>query len=160
MAFWRPSTCGISRLLVTSTSSSASIARRCLHANIASICRIRRRPNEYIRQYPVDIVFQDGSTATVRYDVPREMIKLPLLLEDCETNAERLAWQLRRKPREVITIKKDETEIKYDQTAYIKAAMGAKKQGAKGKKWKRNILSENRFSFFLIHAWIITSCLL
>ena len=95
---------------------------RQLHANRTSLCRIKRKENEYCRQYPVQIVFKDGSTITVRYQIPREIIKFPLLLEECETVEQRKEWLLRRKPKEVINIKKDDTNVKYDPMQYLKTA--------------------------------------
>lgn len=98
----------------------ASTSLRSLHTNRASICRIRRPKDEYCRQYPVAIVFPDGSTVTARHQVPREIIKLPFLFEDCITEVERRAWLKRRKPTEVIEIKKDDTDVAFDQFQYIK----------------------------------------
>lgn len=98
-----------------------TITSRQLHANRAAICRIKRPKDEYCRQFPVTIVFQDGSTITSRHHVPREIIKLPLTLESCKSEAERKAWQGRRKPKEVIEIKKDDTDVAYNQLAYLKA---------------------------------------
>lgn len=113
-----------SRTLRVATSLVAhlpTISHRQLHANRAAICGIKRPKDEYCRQYPVTIVFQDGSTITCRHQVPREIIKLPLTLESCKSEAERKAWQGRRKPKEVIEIKKDDTDVAYNQMAYLKA---------------------------------------
>lgn len=127
-----------SRTLKVATSLAShmpTISNRELHANRAAICRIKRPKNEYCRQYPVTIVFQDGSTITSRHQVPREIIKLPLTLESCKSEAERKAWQGRRKPKEVIEIKKDDTDVAYNQMAYLKAMQT--KRGAAGVKAKK-----------------------
>lgn len=90
-----------------------------LHANRAEITRIKRPSSGYLRQFPTKLVFKDGSTITFRHHVPREIVKLPLLLEECQTEAERKAWYSRRKPIEVIEVKKDDTAVRFDQKQYL-----------------------------------------
>lgn len=105
-------------LLIRTRTTALSLARG-LHANRAQITRIHRPTGGYLRQYPTKLVFKDGSTITFRHQVPREIVKLPLLLEECQTEAERKAWLVRRKPVEVIEVKKDDTAVRFDQKQYL-----------------------------------------
>ena len=108
-----------------------SFEKRQLHSNRASICRLKRNPNEYQRLYPVWIIYRDGSAVLVRHHVPRELIKLPLKLEDCESEQEKMEWRSRRKQKEVIRIKKDDTDIQFDRSQYIRMATTSNKPQTK-----------------------------
>lgn len=85
---------------------------------IRLISKIRRQL--YPKHYPTLLVYQDGSTITIRHDEPREIIKLPVTYASCLTTASKSAWQLRRRPREAIkeTVKQD--KITFDPQQYIK----------------------------------------
>ncbi|XP_046915166.2 mitochondrial ribosomal protein L55 [Dermatophagoides farinae] len=98
-----------------------------LHANRASVCRLKRDPNAYQRLFPLRIVHKDGSTVLIRHQVPRELIKLPLKLEDCQTEREKMEWRSRRKQKEVIKIKKDDTDIEFDRSQYLRMAIKSDK---------------------------------
>lgn len=91
---------------------------RKFNANMASICLIKR--TKYCRLYPVLMVYPDGSTVTVRHPEPRAIIKMPHLLEDCKTDAERREWLSRRKPTEVIKIEEEDTAVQFDSKHYLK----------------------------------------
>jgi hypothetical protein len=65
------------------------------------------------------MVYPDGSTVTVRHPEPRAIIKLPLLLEDCKTDAERREWLSRRKPKEVIKIEEEDSAVQFDSKQYL-----------------------------------------
>ena len=99
-----------------------------LHSNRSQICRIKRGANEYCRQYPVKIVFKDGSAITTRHEVPREIIKLPLTFEQCENEVQRKQWLGRRKLKEVIEIRKDDTDVSFNQMQYLKNMKLAQKK--------------------------------
>ncbi|RWS19960.1 hypothetical protein B4U80_09651 [Leptotrombidium deliense] len=70
--------------------------------------------------YPTVLVYQDGSTITIRYPEPRLIVKLPILLEDLTTDAEKAAYAARRRIREEIKIKEDTTKVKFDGSKYLK----------------------------------------
>ena len=134
MAFYTRTASTLTRFSLSQAITADFVAVRQLHANRASICRIKRPPNEYCRQYPVTIVFQDGSTIAARHQLPREIIKLPFTLEQCQSALERKAWMGRRKPKEIIEIKKDDTDVAYNQMDYLKAMQSTKGPKAKAKK--------------------------
>ncbi len=90
---------------------------RYFHSNRASISLIKR--SKYCRLYPVLMVYPDGSTVTVRHSEPRAIIKLPVLLEDCKTDAERREWLSRRKPKEVIKIEEEDSAVQFDSKQYL-----------------------------------------
>lgn len=48
------------------------------NSNRASICRINRL--QYLRHYPTTVVNPDGSTYTIRYKEPRQIIKVRFVL--------------------------------------------------------------------------------
>lgn len=73
-----------------------------------------------MQMYPTTLVFPDGSTITARYHEPRRIVKLPVLLEDLQSEAERTAWLRRRKTTEKVEIKDDVTDVSYDSNKYLK----------------------------------------
>lgn len=103
-------------MAVSPTQQSGSC--RQFNANTCAITRIRQ--SQYPRPFPVEMVFANGSTLTVRYDQSRAIIRVPLIEQDLKSDKERTAWLNRRKVKEVIVIKKDLSDVQYDSTDYLK----------------------------------------
>ncbi|KAK2179844.1 hypothetical protein NP493_469g00005 [Ridgeia piscesae] len=85
------------------------------NCNRASVTRINRKI--YTRMYePTVMVMADGSTISIRYCEPREIIKLPLDINtlSAEEQAARLA---KRKPKQKIVIEED-IEDSFDLSQY------------------------------------------
>lgn len=121
--------------LVLLPNNYITILNKCLiHSNRAAVCLIKRPPNRYTRMFPTRIVFKDGSTIITRYEVPREIIKMPMCIEDCLTDQERAEWQNRRKKRDVIKVKKDDNDVEFDRMKYLKTMMTGKQQMPSQKK--------------------------
>lgn len=73
-----------------------------------------------MRHYPTTIVFKDGSTVTTRFQEPRAIIKLPLLLEELDTAEEKADFNLRRRKIEKVQDVEDNMEISYSGRDYLK----------------------------------------
>ncbi|XP_019868322.2 39S ribosomal protein L55, mitochondrial [Aethina tumida] len=89
--------------------------------NISSLSASITRPHRttYTRAYPTVLVHPNGSTTTIRYDEPRQIIKLPVniwLLSEAERK-ERLE---KRKPKKKVVIDEDFEEDTYDSHEYLK----------------------------------------
>lgn len=67
------STCQRTAASVANYQSPFYTSVRC-NSNRATICRINRL--QYLRQYPTRVVNPDGSTYTIRYFEPRQIIKV------------------------------------------------------------------------------------
>jgi large subunit ribosomal protein L55 len=74
----------------------------------------------FARLYPTTLVFKDGSTITVRYHEPRQILKIPLTLEDCHSQNEKLAWQLRRRLFKDERVDEETDRVKFDAKKYIR----------------------------------------
>lgn len=92
------------------------VSVRPMHANRTSVCKIARQ--QYCRLYKVLLVYPDGSTVTVRHPEPQALIQLPVLYEDCKTEAQRKAWLMRRKKIEKVQTE-EEIDLKYNQKQYL-----------------------------------------
>ncbi|KAI1280651.1 39S ribosomal protein L55, mitochondrial [Halotydeus destructor] len=91
---------------------------RYFNANRCAVSRIRR--TKYLRHYPTVICFKDGSTITARHHEPRAIIKIPIVVEDLQTDVEKAAFSMRRKKMEKVEIKLDATDVAYDAQKYLK----------------------------------------
>lgn len=85
-------------------------SKKCLIGRIES--------SKYVAKYPTTLVFSDGSTVTFRHHEPRQIVKLPLTLEELE-DAERKRWLVRRRIKEVQVKEQDKTDVQYDKNRYL-----------------------------------------
>lgn len=69
-------------------------------------------------KYPTTLVFSDGSTLTFRYHEPRQIVKLPLTLEELEER-DKKKWLVRRRIKEVQVKEQDKTDVGYDKNRYL-----------------------------------------
>jgi len=112
----------LSSRLALSTTSVACDCTRVGHARI--------RGRQYLRTYPTLLVYPDGSTVTVRYKEPREIIKLPLDLNEVDeaTRTERLALRKRSKK---VDVAEEYFEDTFDSREYKFLWKDKKKMGKK-----------------------------
>ncbi|CAL8088796.1 unnamed protein product [Orchesella dallaii] len=87
------------------------------NSNRASICRISRL--QYLRQYPTLVVNPDGSTFTIRYKEPRQIISLPVDLNTL-SETQKLKHLERRKPKTRISLEEDFDDVDFDSSKYLK----------------------------------------
>ncbi|XP_068247172.1 large ribosomal subunit protein mL55 [Palaemon carinicauda] len=95
------SACSAVGSLIRGFSTSAKMNINCHRTSIARIGRLT-----YTRMYPTTLVQMDGSTITIRYCEPRQIIKLPMDLTTL-TEMERRKWVEARKPKAKIVIDED-----------------------------------------------------
>lgn len=88
---------------------------RNLNANRVVVTKIKRAT--YCRKYPTLLVKPDGSTITIKYHEPREIIKLPVIFENC-TPEQQKRIRLMRQPRGAIKTK-DEFVPTFDPLKYL-----------------------------------------
>ena len=74
----------------------------------------------FARLYPTTMVFKDGSTITVRFHEPRQIIKMPVTLEDCVNQSDKVAWQIRRRELKDEYRDTDKDDVKFDAKKYIR----------------------------------------
>lgn len=72
------------------------------------------------RLYPTTLVFKDGSTITVRYHEPRQILKIPLTIEECHSQADKTSWQLRRRLLKSEQVDDDTSEVIFDAKKYLR----------------------------------------
>lgn len=89
------------------------------------VYRVRREL--YARLYPTTLVFKDGSTVTIRYPEPRQIIKLPLTLEECGDEKTKLAWQIRRRSQKTGSVDVEMNDITFDASKYLRSRPKKKK---------------------------------
>ena len=82
------------------------------------VCKANREL--FARLYPTTLVFKDGSTVTMRWHEPRQILKIPYTLEECRDHSEKLAWQLRRRLLRTEQVNEDTDEVKFDAKKYIR----------------------------------------
>jgi len=88
---------------------------RNFNANRAVVTKIKR--TTYCRKYPTLLVQPDGSTITINYHEPREIIKLPVKFEECSPEQQKRI-RLMRQPRGV-TKTKEELVTTFDPLKYL-----------------------------------------
>lgn len=71
------------------------------------------------RMYPTTMVFKDGSSITIRYHEPRQILKMPITLEDCVDHQAKTAWQIRRRILKTGTVDTDKDDVKFDPRKYL-----------------------------------------
>ena len=91
---------------------------RNFNANRCMVTKIKR--SNYMRHYPTTIVFKDGSTVTTRYHEPRAIIKLPLLMEELQTQEEKQDFNLRRRKIEKVQESDNTMDVSYSGRDYLK----------------------------------------
>ncbi|KAJ8910390.1 hypothetical protein NQ315_003511 [Exocentrus adspersus] len=89
---------------------------RNLNSFSASITRPHRLT--YVRTYPTVLINPDGSTITIRYFEPRQLIKLPLNVWTL-SEADRKARLEQRKPKKKVKVE-DDLEDAFDSKKYLK----------------------------------------
>ncbi|XP_014250677.1 39S ribosomal protein L55, mitochondrial [Cimex lectularius] len=84
----------------------------------ASAALTRPHRGKYFLEYPTKVVLSDGSSITVRYHEPQQIIKLPLDLSTL-SEAEAKARLERRRPKVKVVIENDDIGI-IDKKKYLK----------------------------------------
>lgn len=74
----------------------------------------------FARMYPTTLVFKDGSTITIRYPEPRQILKLPIALDECPDEKAKLAWQIRRRPLKTGSVDVDLNDVVFDASKYVR----------------------------------------
>ncbi|ODM94890.1 39S ribosomal protein L55, mitochondrial [Orchesella cincta] len=87
------------------------------NSNRASICKIGRL--QYLRHYPTLVVNPDGSTFTIRYKEPRQIIKLPVDLSTV-SEVEKLKHLERRRAKTRVSLEEDFDDVDFDSSKYLK----------------------------------------
>ncbi|CAH0556159.1 unnamed protein product [Brassicogethes aeneus] len=93
------------------------IQLRNLNSLSASITRPHRLT--YTKTYQTVLVQPDGSTINIRFDDPRQILKMPLNIWTL-SEAERKEKLEQRKPKKKVVIDEDYEEISYDSSKYLK----------------------------------------
>lgn len=88
---------------------------RNLNANRAVVTKIKR--STYCRKYPTMLALPDGSTITTKYHEPREIIKLPVVFEECSVEQQKRI-RLMRQPRGTSKAKEEFTST-FDPLKYL-----------------------------------------
>jgi len=70
--------------------------------------------------YDTVFVYEDGSTVNMRFNEPISLIKLPVVYENLTNEEDKRAWMMRRRRKEMFTVQKSETDVKFDKKAYLK----------------------------------------
>ena len=78
----------------------------------------KTQSSKYVARYPTTLVYSDGSTFQFRYNEPRQLIKLPLTLDELEEN-EKKRWLVRRRLKEVSVKEEDKSDVSYDKNKYL-----------------------------------------
>lgn len=74
----------------------------------------------FARLYPTTLVFKDGSTITFRFHEPRQIIKMPVTLDECTTHSDKMAWQIRRRQKADDQVHQDRDEVVFDARKYLR----------------------------------------
>ena len=89
---------------------------RQLNANRCVVTKIKRAT--FARQHPTMAVLPDGSTITVKYSEPRQLIRFPIVMEEA-TEEQRKRIQQMRRPRQKLVVSEDKG-TKFDPRKYVK----------------------------------------
>merc|ERR1719219_2902501 len=81
-----------------------AVSVRHLNANRAVVTKIKRPV--FARLHPVTAVLPDGSTITVKYKEPKNLIRFPLDLETATAEQKKIIAQMRR-PKTKLTVVED-----------------------------------------------------
>jgi len=89
---------------------------RHLNANRCVVTKVKR--TKFARLHPTMAVMPDGSTITIKYAEPRQLIKFPIKIEEAsEEETKRI--QLLRRPKQKLVVTED-TGSGFDPRKYIK----------------------------------------
>lgn len=89
---------------------------RQLNANRCAVTKVKR--SRYTRQYPTLAVLPDGSTITIKYPAPVQLIRFPIELEKA-SEEERRKVHLLRRPKQTLVVQEDSGES-FDPMKYVK----------------------------------------
>jgi len=89
---------------------------RYLNANRCVVTKIKRA--KFSRMYPTTAVLPDGSTITIKYPEPRQLIRFPINIEEA-TEEDKRRIQLLRRPKQKLIVTED-TGKGFDPRKYIK----------------------------------------
>jgi len=92
------------------------VSVRHLNANRAVVTKIKRPV--FARLHPVTTVLPDGSTITVKYKEPKNLIRFPLDLETATAEQKRIVAQMRRPKTKLNTI--EDKGKAFDPMKYVK----------------------------------------
>lgn len=99
-------------------SNQSIIQTTCRQLNSKKCLICKPESSKYVANYPTTLVFSDGSTLTFRYHEPRQIVKLPLTLDELEER-DKKKWLVRRRIKEVAVKEQDKTEVRYDKNKYL-----------------------------------------
>lgn len=74
----------------------------------------------FARLYPTTLVFKDGSTISIRFNEPRQIIKYPLTYEELVNEKDKNSWQIRRRALKVNVVESDEDKVNFDARKYLR----------------------------------------
>lgn len=100
------------------SSNTSIIQTTCRQFNSKKCLIAKVECSKYVAKYPTTLVFSDGSTINFRYNEPRQLVKLPLTLDELE-DSEKKKWLVRRRIKEVQVKEEDKSDVKFDKNKYI-----------------------------------------
>jgi len=89
---------------------------RHLNANRCVVTKVKRA--RFARLHPTMAALPDGSTITIKYPEPRQLIKFPIKLEE-STEEDQKRIQLLRRPKQKLIVTED-SGSKFDPRKYIR----------------------------------------
>jgi len=89
---------------------------RHLNANRCVVTKVKR--TRFARLHPTLAVLPDGSTITIKYSEPKQLIKFPIKLEEASEEVKKRI-QLLRRPKQKLVVTED-TGSGFDPRKYIK----------------------------------------
>jgi hypothetical protein len=93
----------------------ALLTTRHLSANRCAVTKVKR--TRYTRMYPTTAVLPDGSTVTIKYPAPVQLVRFPVELEAASEEERRRVLLLRR-PRQTLVVQND-TGTGFDPMKYV-----------------------------------------
>jgi len=96
--------------------SAIAVQTRQLNANRCAVTKIKR--SRYTRQYPTSAVQPDGSTITIKYPAPVQLIRFPIEMEKASEEEKRKVHLLRR-PKQTLVVQEDSGDS-FDPMKYVK----------------------------------------
>jgi len=95
--------------------TNMTIARQ-LNANRCVVTKIKRA--NFTRMYPTTAVLPDGSTISVKYPTPMQLIRFPIVMETA-TEEDKRKINLRRRPKQTLVVQEDRGSS-FDPMKYVK----------------------------------------
>jgi len=90
---------------------------RQLNANRCAVTKIKRA--KATRMYPTTAVLPDGSTVTVKYPVPIQLIRFPIVMETA-SEEEKKKIALLRRPKQKLVVQ-DDSGSSFNPMKYVKS---------------------------------------